>query len=118
MNPWAVHTGKPGTHALLLRATAAAPFRNKGSKREGMPTEAFLPSGPNLPESPQSFELPGHLPGALVSRIQHEAAALLAGPHEPASSGRLQANELCAPARERPGHVTLGSTLSTTDCCA
>lgn len=39
----------------------------------------------------------------------------LAGPRRPASSGRLQANELCAPARERPHHVALGSGLSTTD---
>lgn len=67
--------------ALLLQVTAAAPFQNKRRKRKGTPTNAFLRLHPNLPESPQSSGLPGHLPRALVSRIPHEAAALLAGPH-------------------------------------
>lgn len=52
--------------------------------------------------SPQSSGLPGHLPRAPVSRIPHEAAALLPGPPQPGWSGWLQANELCAPPGRGP----------------
>ena len=39
----------------------AAPFQNKGRKGKGTPMKLFLRSDPNLPESPQSSGLPGHL---------------------------------------------------------
>lgn len=69
--------------ALLLQVLLPKQEEEDRRRRKtgGMPTDAFLRSDPNLPESPQSSGLPGHLPQALVSRIPHEAAALLAGPH-------------------------------------
>lgn len=87
--------------ALWLQVSAAAPFQKQEEGTRCAHKRAF-PSDPNLPASPQSSGLPGHLPRAPVSRIPHEAAALLAGPPQPGWSGRLQANELCAPPGRGP----------------